>query len=211
MRALRVKSLHFVRRILIILFLFTFVGCDKEIQRIDDYMVEFATVIKQSGNYSFKLDNGTILTPQEDIKFKSEDGIRVILNWVPSNSNIVKINSVSPIYTGKVQNSGYPESYFKEPIKIQSIWIGGDYLNMIYEIEYNSLQHKISLLRDMDSNYIDLYFSHSRNNDPRGYPKMIYSSFLLSDIRDAEIDGETPFNLYINTDKGLRKIQLTLK
>src|SRR5690606_2739305 len=141
----------------------------------------------------------------------SDTGERVILNWVPSNDNIVKINRATPIFTGKIQKEAYPNQYKNHPVKIQSVWVRGIYLNMISEIEYRSVPHSIAILRDMESQTVDLYFAHTTNNDPRGYPQIMYASFLLSSILDTINITEKPFNFYINTNNGLRSYQFTSK
>lgn len=211
MRKQRVNVYQYVSRIFMILFLFTFLGCDKENERLEDYLVDFATVIKQGDNYIFKLDNGTLLTPEVSVSFNGSSGDRVILNWIPSDDNIVKIKGISAIHIDAIQNEGYPNLYKNDPVKIQSIWVGGDYLNMILEIEYHSVPHSIAILRDMDSQTTDLYFAHSTNNDPKGYSQIMYASFLISSLRNANNSDEMPFNLYINTNDGTRHFKFTLK
>ena len=211
MRNLKIGISQNVSKILITIFLFTLIGCDKEFERIDNYLVDFATVLKEGSNFIFQLDDGTLLTPQGSLNLNADTGDRVLLNWVPSNDNIVKINRATPIFTGKIQNEGYPSQYKNHPIKIQSVWVSGIYLNMIFEIEYHSAPHSIAILRDMESQTVDLYFAHTTNNDPKGYPQIMYASFLLSSILDTNNTTETLFNLYINTNDGIRTYQFTLK
>lgn len=199
-----------LNRVIIALALLTLVSCDKEVERLDDYLVEFATVIKLTDNYNFKLDNGTLLTPKSNVNYSGKQGDRVILAWTPSEDNIVEIKNISSIHTASILEDGYPNLYVNNPVKIQSVWVGGDYLNMILEIEYHSTPHSIAVLRDMQSETVDLHFAHSTNNDPRGYPQIMYASFLISSIR-KDNDIETDFNLYINTNSGIRRFQLTLK
>ena len=211
MRNLKIGISQNVSKILITIFLFTLIGCDKEFERIDNYLVDFATVLKEGSNFIFQLDDGTLLTPKGSLNLKSDTGDRVILNWVPSDDNIVKINRATSIYTGEIQNEGYPSQYKNHPIKIQSVWVGGIYLNMTFEIEYHSKPHSIAILRDMESQTVDLYFAHTTNNDPKGYPQTMYASFLLSSLLDKDTTAEMPFNLYINTNSGIRSYQFTLK
>lgn len=205
------KVSQYVCKIFLALFFFTLLSCDKEIERLDNYLVEFATVIKDGNNYTFKLDNETLLTPDGGIKFNGDTGDRVIVNWIPSNNNIVRINRVTSIYTSSIQDEGYSNLYIKEPVKIQSVWLSGDYLNMIVEIEYHSEPHSIAIVRDIDSETIDLYFAHSTNDDPRGYPRVMYASFLISSLRNLYNTNETPFNLFINTHNGIRQFQFNYK
>lgn len=198
-------------RIGVALLLFTLIGCDKELERIDNYLVDFATVLKEGSNFIFQLDDGTLLTPHGSLNLNADTGDRVILNWVPSDDNIVKINRATSIFTGRIQNEGYPSQHINYPIKIQSVWVSGIYLNMIFEIEYHSKPHSIAILRDMESQTVDLYFAHTTNSDPKGYTQTMYASFLLSSLLDKNTTAETPFNLYINTNSGIRSYHFTLK
>ena len=184
-------------------------GCEKEPKRLDDYFVNFATVKKEGAGYRFLLDNGRLLIPKET-DYTGNEGQRVILNYVPWQGDTVKINYITDIFTGVVQSDGFPERYVKDPVKIQSIWVGGDYLNMIIEVEYHSKPHKVALFRDLSSPTVDLWFSHSRENDPPGYPQMMYASFLLSSLR-TQNGVSTPFRVFIRTRDGLRDMQFILK
>jgi hypothetical protein len=186
-------------------------GCEKGTDRLDDYLVEFATVLKENTSYRFRLDNGRILIPEEAGNFTGNDGQRVILNYVPLKGDNIKINTISPIFTGEIQPDGFPEKYENDPVKIQSVWIGGDYLNMIVEIEYHSTAHRVALLRDPLSPTTDVYFSHSRNNDPPGYPQTMYASFSLHSLRTQANGSAVPFRLFINTRTGMREFQMILQ
>lgn len=189
-------------------------GCEKESQRMDDYLMDFATVTKQNSNYRFLLDNGRLLIPEEVKNYSGEEGQRVIINYVPLKENNVKINFVSNIFTGTIQSDGFPENYSDDPVKIQSVWVGGDYLNLIIETEYQNVPHRVSLFQDVATTAsVNLYFSHSSNNDPPGYPKKMYASFLLSGLRDraGTSSSPVPFRFFINTYDGVRVFELELK
>lgn len=192
----------------IILLLLPVAGCEEEPQRLDDYFVDFATVKKNGSSYRFQLDNGRILIPLET-NYSGQEGQRVILNYAFLQGDTVRIHSAGNILTGEVQSQGFPEKLVKDPVKIQSIWVGGDYLNMIIETEYHSKPHKVALLRNASSPTVDLYFSHSREQDPPGYPQKMYASFLLSNLR-TEKNPPISFRLFIQTYDGLREITLTL-
>lgn len=186
-------------------------SCEKDPERMDDYLVEFATVVKENSNYRFRLDNGRLLIPEEVKNYSGEDGQRVILNYIPLEGDAIKINFVSNIFTGTIQPDGFPERYSDDPVKIQSVWVGGNYLNLIIETEYHSAPHSVALLRDSSSTSIDLYFSHSTNDDPPGYPKMMYASFLLSELREQTGSPAVPFRFFINTYTEMRIFELELK
>jgi len=119
---------------------------------------------------------------------------------------------VSPIYTGAIEK-GYPERYSNDPVKVQSVWVGGGYLNLIIEVEYFERPHTLTLLRDRETTGIDLYLSHSRGSNLPGYPQVMYASFLLNTLRSGypkESMEPVPFRLFINTHTGMRVFQLEL-
>lgn len=186
-------------------------SCEKDPGRMDDYLVEFATVVKENSNYRFRLDNGRLLIPDEVKNYSGEEGQRVILNYIPLEGDAIRINFVSNIFTGTIQSDGFPQNYSDDPVKIQSAWVGGDYLNLVMEIEFLNVPHSVALLRDRSSTSVDLYFSHSSNDDPPGSPKMMYASFLLSDLREQTSASPVPFRLFINTFTGIRIFELELK
>ncbi len=181
---------------------------------MDDYFVEFATLLKEGSSIRFQLDNGQLLTPESNNNIKGEHKQRVILNYTPLDDDLIKVNQVSPIYTGAIEK-GYPERYSNDPVKVQSVWVSGGYLNLIIEVEYFEKPNTLALLRNPEATSIDLYLSHSRNSDLPGYLQVMHASFLLSALRPGpehskESNGPVPFRLFINTHTGMRVFELEL-
>ncbi len=195
--------------LLVILSLTLIQGCDKKPERMDDFLAEFATVIKQGDTYRFKLDNGKVLSPIEVKDFHGSDGDRVILYCTPLNGDKIEIKNITPVFSGDVLFEGYPENYKNDPLKIISVWVEGDYLNLILEIEYHSTPHTIALYKDTSTEGTDLYLSHSMNNDPPGYFQIMYASFRLSKLKSLN-ETEVPFRLFIYSNKELRQFNFTL-
>lgn len=195
--------------LLVILSLTLIQGCDKKPERMDDFLAEFATVIKQGDTYRFKLDNGKVLSPIDVKDFHGSDGDRVILYWTPLNGDKIEIKNITPVFSGDVLFEGYPENYKNDPLKIISVWVEGDYLNLILEIEYHSTPHTIALYKDTSTDGTDLYLSHSMNNDPPGYFQIMYASFRLSKLKSLK-ETEVPFRLFIYSNKELRQFNFTL-
>src|SRR5690554_1264589 len=108
--------------LLVILSLTLIQGCDKKPERMDDFLAEFATVIKQGDTYRFKLDNGKVLSPIEVKDFHGSDGDRVILYWTPLNGDKIEIKNITPVFSGDVLFEGYLENYKNDPLKIISVW-----------------------------------------------------------------------------------------
>jgi len=186
-------------------------ACEKQPERIEDYFLEFATVLKSNGEIKFALDNRKILIPKTSTSYDGINGQRVILDYTPYKADTVIVNRVTDIFTSTIAKNGFPIRWSTDPVKIQSVWVGGDYLNLIIEIEYHSKPHTIGLLRDFESSQIDLYFSHSRNDDPPGYPQTMYASFSLNSLRNANASNSVPFRFFINTYEGLREFRFELK
>lgn len=203
------KINKFIATFIIIVFFTT--GCEKDVERLDDYFMNFATVIIFDQTLAFQLDNQRLLIPQELKDYTGITGQRTILTYTPLTGDTIKVNDVVDIFTGTLQTRSFPEWFVQDPVKIQSVWVGGNYLNMIFETEYFREPHTIALFRDRDSSTIDLYFSHSRNNDPPGYPQTFYASFLISNLRAGGISDPIPFRLFINTYEGMRELQRVLE
>jgi hypothetical protein len=186
-------------------------ACEKQPERINDYFLEFATVWKSNGAIKFELDNRKILIPKTLPRYEGIDGQRVILDYTPYKADTVIVNRVTDIFTSTIAKNGFPTRWATDPVKIQSVWVGGNYLNLIIEIEYHSKPHTVGLLRDFGSSQVDLYFSHSRNDDPPGYPQTMYASFSVNSLRNANASESVPFRFFINTDNGLREFRFELK
>ncbi|MDO5522833.1 MAG: NigD-like C-terminal domain-containing protein [Bacteroidia bacterium] len=186
------------------------IACEKEPERFDDFLVELATVVKPGEQISFQLDNNKTLIPRELKNYSGKDGQRVALNYTPLRGDTIKVNNVSDIFTGTVQESNAVDSLIKNPVKIQSVWVSGNYLNLILEIEYYEKAHTIGLFRDTQSSSLNLHLAYSRNDDPPGYAKKLYTSFLLSALKSAN-GSPTPFRLHINTYAGERIFELEVK
>jgi hypothetical protein len=181
-------------------------GCKEESWRMDDFKVDFVTVLNENTQFRFQLDNGQILTSINPEVYNGENGQRVVMNYTPLEDNRIRIRGVSNIFTGNIRNEGYSEQLAKEPVRIQSVWFAGNYLNMILEIQVHSVPHTIGLYRNPASETIDLHFSYSRNNDPAGNARMLYASFRLNELREEE-NSPVSFRLFMNTYSGGREFK----
>jgi hypothetical protein len=197
-----------VRWLFIVACLLLLTACEKEQKRIDDFFVTFATTILYDSGYRFALDNGDLVVPEDLKDFDGTTGQRVVINYTPISDNRVKVNNISKVFTDNLRETDMANSLKMEPVKLQSVWIAGRYLNLIIETMYHSQPHAIALYRDITSTDYNLYLSYSRNNDAPGSSKMIYASFYLGSILGENKKPSTLF-FNINTVDGLRKIELT--
>ena len=185
----------------------------QEFARMDDFKVDFATVLVETGHapsLQIQFDNGQIFTPINPEVVSGGNGQRVVINYTPLENNKLRIRGITNILTGNIRTEGSPELFKQDPVRIQSVWVGGEYLNMILEVQFHSVAHSVALYRDMDSPTIDLHLYYSRNNDAAGTTRMFHASFLLSSLRD-KADAPVPFRFFINTHRGEREFAFELR
>ena len=115
---------------------------------------------------------------------------------------------MSKIFLGTVEDN-QTEEINQNPVKIQSIWVSGGYLNMIFEVEYHSKAHKIRLERNKSISPSDLHLNYSREDDPPGYSKKTYVSFSLSALY-KDNPPTKDFTVNINTLDGMRQFNFEL-
>ena len=200
---------RFIKFLFCILFTGFLFSCENKTvdYGLDTYYVEIVTA---QNNNQFLTDKGNLLVATSEENQKTYvSGDRVLLNYTlldttASGSNYsVRINASAKIPLGKITyvNASVIQSAVKEPIQLESIWIGSHYLNMQFYLNYMSTTHSIGLLVDstrLQSDTLRMYFIHNSNNDPPGYPVHTYLSF---DLKDTLGDpGETrPATVQINT------------
>lgn len=177
---------------------------------MDDFWVELATVINAQNHIVFKVDNGQKLIAKPPKKFDADNGQRVLLNFTYLIADTIKINAVSIIHTADVVPISHIGDMPKDPVVIQSIWLGGDHLNIIFEYEFNSITHEIDLFYDInDTAEVNLYFMHNRKGDTPGYMKKAYASFNLSALKN-NLHKDTPIRVHVNTKNGEKTFNLTV-
>ena len=174
---------------------------------LDAYYVEIVTAQNEN---EFLSDNGKLLvTANKENQKTYAFGDRVLLNYTllpataSDDSYTIRINGSAKIPQGTLTltNDSIIQSSSKEPILLESVWLGSHYLNMQFYFNYNSEAHKIGLLADstsINSDTLRLYFIHDTNNDLPGYPSHAYLSFDLKDVLGDP--GESrPLSVQINT------------
>lgn len=193
-------------KIALLLLLYVTFSCQKETKRLDNIFLEFATVDKASSLLRFRLDNQRLLIPRSNDGYDGQSGQRVILNYTPLSGDTIKINQVVDIFTGVLEEHEQP-IIDSSPIWLQSVWVSGGYLNIIFDVEYYQGGHKVGLTRNKENASGDIYFYYSRENDPPGYRQKMYLSFSLHPLTEDEEFIEI-LKLHINTSEGGRVFKL---
>ncbi|GAT63100.1 NigD1/NigD2 family lipoprotein [Paludibacter jiangxiensis] len=134
-------------------------SCDKEEQSsLDKYWVSLATVYQtnHSGNFGVQFDNGSYAIANET-DFKAENGKRVIINYSILSDSIneqllrkIRINNINEIEIKKVEvlNAANQDSIGNDPVDIDEIWVGGNYLNVSFRYYGDKVKHLFSLVKN---------------------------------------------------------------
>ncbi len=199
-------KLYYYLFLFIPLLLFASCEGDEVDYGLGEYQIELTTCLNSN---TLLLDNGKLLTTDNPLSSQYNDGDRIYLMFSYVNDDIESVNrkisvhSSSKIPLGKVQLMSKEEidEQINHPIRLESVWTGSRYLNMLFYIEFNSVAHSIGLICDkeaLEQGNIELYFLHSRNDDAPGAPVKSVLSFDLSSELGEPI-GEKDITVHINS------------
>ena len=192
---------------------------DEVVYDIGEYKVDLATVQMDNDRQSFLLDNYALLLNGGNVR-NLEAGQRVLLNYSYLTEKqtgydyVVKVNGVGFITQGKLLevDSITIDTIANKPVYMESVWIGSNYLNLSFYMNYNSQRHSITLLTDKNKtgdDEISVFFRHNDNNDSPGYMHKVIVSFDLSTVLGLPTKNRKLI-LNINSDNyGQKDYQLT--
>jgi hypothetical protein len=174
----------------------------------DGFRLDFATVRLENAVPVLALDNKDTLRDKTitSFGFTKKDGQRVLVNYSPAEGNSMAIHSVSDILTSRIFTARL-DTLGADPVKIQSIWIAGGYLNLILYMDYYSKKHQFGLYRSQQSPNA-LYLSHDKQGDSQGYPLRIYMSFYLNGLQKTD-DSGTSLSVSVPTASGIKDYHFT--
>lgn len=151
---------------------------------LGDYRIDFVTLMESPTGRYYVLDNQTKLLPKTLISADFKTGSRVLLNYnvleqVEAKSYMISMNSASLINSSTIKT--LTSAIADDPLRIESVWISGDWLNLRLSYEYFSKQHSLDLFQKTtpknDTLYLELH--HAKNGDPAGYWVRTLSSYSL--------------------------------
>jgi hypothetical protein len=134
-------------------------SCDKEEQRsLNKYWVSLATVYQTnpSGSFGVQFDNGSYAVANET-DFKVENGKRVILNYSILSDSIneqllrkIRINNINEVDIKKIEtlNASNQDNIGNDPVDIDEIWVGGNYLNVSFTYYGDKVKHLFSMVKN---------------------------------------------------------------
>jgi len=167
--------------------------------------------LQLAGNEAhFLLDDGRLLYDKQiTVSTDMKDSTRLYLNFSYLSENTssptpdVRINWMQNLGIRELQtiDSTARKALPDDPIYFTSVWLGRHYLNLKFDIDYNSQPHKIYLVADsakLNDKELHLYFRHDRDNDASGSRTSVLASFSLKRLLGAPA-GDRPLKLHINS------------
>lgn len=221
------KTLHFIG-ILILVFSTVFISCDDKAKySLGDFRIELATVQPEGENaYTLILDNGERLWPAAaDVRYSPNYNQRVFLNYTILSDakngydHYIKVNDIWNILTKQAieLNEQNKDSIGNDVVKINDMWIGGDYLNVSFMFNYGGVKpHAINLVHNMlketpsEQNTIELEFRHNAYESSN---TKLYEGFVCFDLKPFRIEGEdsVPFSIKVKEAEGEKTVDVVYR
>lgn len=204
------------------------VSCDdKDSFSLGDFRVDIATVDSLSKNsYALILDNGDRLWPgASDVVYLPKSNQRVFVNYTILSgqqgeyAHYVKINDIWDVLTKSVidLDENNAETIGDDPVGLNKMWIGGDYLNINFMFNYGGIRpHWINLVNntlspnDNDDDIIQLEFRHNSYGSTNMRLFEGFVCFDLKPFRQESVDS-VKFSIRVRDWVGIRYYDLVYK
>lgn len=205
-----------MKQLIVVVLLFcTFLceGCKEEDYVYPSVVTEFIGAQTDNNGTISQLitDNGTIYSVLQ------RDGLgglvadtlyRTISIYEPitqenSEGNIAQLYSCQLVLSvNPLPVSDFKGNIKTDPVDIQSIWLSGEYLNMILLVQYKELSHLYHFVDEgitsdqSETQTLNLRLFHDRNNDYEAFTKQVYLSVPLKNYLQLLRKGDKiRFNL----------------
>jgi hypothetical protein len=173
----------------------------------DKYYVEIVTALDDN---VFLLDTGQTVYDSNQTAgqlFTSGDRVYLSFSYGKNPSDPITVHGAARIFSDTLKTASENDisQSANDPVRFESAWVGGHYLNLKFYMEYHSATHKIALLANKnqaDDQEIHLYFTHDRNNDVPGYPTVVYASFDLRKVLNEPQGNRTLLVHFRTTNYG---------
>ena len=135
------------------------IGCDDNSRSLGNFGIDVATVVPEGNNlYTLSLDNGKKMFPAATaVNYTPVENQRVFLNYTilseerDGYDHYIKVNDIWNILTKQViqLNAQNKDSIGNDPLKINAMWVGGDYLNVSFMFNFGGMRpHSINLVEN---------------------------------------------------------------
>lgn len=197
------QKANLIFRLFLIGLLVTLFSCDDNNKySLGDFRIDIATIEKQGENaYALVLDNGDRLWPAaSDVRYLPKNNQRVIVNYTVLTgrqgeyTHYVKVNDIWNVLTKRAinLNAANADSIGNDPVRVNAIWVGGDYLNVDFMFNYGGIRpHAINLVNNMlkespsEPNVIELEFRHNAYGSNE---TTLYEGFVCFDLTPFRVN-----------------------
>ncbi len=199
---------YFVLFFVTISIFFTAFSCDDS--NSGNYLFDIATVeVQDDETFVLRLDDGTRLWPMAtDVRYVGKNGQRVFVNYTilsekeNSYNYSIKINDIWNILTKSplLLTAENVDSIGNDPVKVRSMWIGNDFLNVDFFFNYGGIRpHAINLVKNTltpppDDEKIHLEFRHNSYQSPS---TRLYEGFVCFDLKSLRVNTADSVQLSI--------------
>lgn len=205
-----------------IIFLCIFSCNENDGYSLGDFQVDIVTVHQNGIGLSFFTDNGLLLWPAAGIKDENLDkGKRYFLNYTILSDkqneydHYIKVNDLWEILTKDIiflsaQNA---DSIGNDPVKVNKLWIAGDYLNVDFSFNYSgnvpNFVNMVQLAND-NSKSLTLEFRHNSHGSQQ---KNLIQGFVSFDLKKFQngTQNALPITVNVKDFDGLKKYDLVYK
>lgn len=186
--------------------IFATISCNKsDGYSLGAFRIDIATV-KKIDNYSYSLilDNGKKLwIAASDVRYIPKDNQRVFINYtllsdeVGDYDHYIKLNDIWNILTKDIIDltTENADSIGHDPVNINDIWIGRDFLNIDFMFNYGGVRpHAINLVKntatfDENAEVIELEFRHNAYESQNTRRIEGLACFNLKPLQREDIDS----------------------
>lgn len=186
-----IRSYHIALLLSLLLF-----SCKKESALIASYQVEMVTARAFGDEINFVQDDTGILLKTDVFSSNDvKDSSRVLLTFAPKNGKVVapvteiEVFGASRVLTKnfEITTTAQLDTIVDDPLKIESVWMSGGYINIRSILSYHSKPHTLRLIMNSDlSDSFHFLFElrHSTEGDQQGTDARSYSSFPVHSLLD---------------------------
>ncbi len=165
-------------------------------------------------------DKGSILL-QPETPYSNEnivEGQRVLLQYVVNSTPSDKLYNITVSQIGSVRSDTIARvsadsiaSYPNDPLRIDTRWRTGAYLNFDLQLEFYGKAHRLDLFYKPEQaapDTLDVILRHDRNGDALGYWTQAYASFYVPEMLLPECKAVRIFANMSNDAMGYTTLKL---
>lgn len=169
-------------------------GCQEDEYHYPSVKLEFMTVgANEEGKLSYVItDEGKeypLANNISDSKFRPDTLIRIISNYElttggNSQKSAILYGASNVIAPFPLSADKFTDGVKTDPVDVQSIWLGWNYLNMVLEVKAQDKPHKFHFVEDEHTtegnrSTVRLTLYHDNGNDLPAYTQRAYCSIPL--------------------------------